>query len=84
MIKGMQLSGQNPTSAGVIKSLRSVTSYNAGGLLPITINYSTIFGHNPEPTCEYYLQAQSKGFVPVSSQPMCGSDIPGSTTVTGS
>jgi hypothetical protein len=83
MIKGMQLSGQNPTSAGVIKSLRGVTSYNAGGLSPNTINFSTIFGHDPAKTCEYYLQAQSKGFVPVSSQPICGSDIPGTTTVTG-
>ncbi len=84
MIKGMQLSGQDPTSAGVIKSLRGVTNYNAGGLLPNSINFSTIFGHDPAKTCEYYLQAQSKGFVPVSSQPMCGSDIPGTTTVTGS
>jgi branched-chain amino acid transport system substrate-binding protein len=84
MIKGMQLSGKNPTSAGVITSLRKLKSYNAGGLLPNAINFSTAFGHDPAKTCEYYLQAQSKGFVPVSSQPVCGKDIPGTSTVTSS
>ena len=84
MIKGMLLSGKDPTSAGVIKSLRSVTSYNANGLLANPINYSTIFGHDPAKSCTWYLQAQSKGFVPLSSQPVCGTDIPGTTTVTGS
>ena len=84
MIKGMQLSGKNPTSAGVITSLRNLKSYDAGGLLPNSINFSTIFGHDPAKTCEYYLQAKSKGFVPVSSQPICGTDIPGTTTVTSS
>jgi branched-chain amino acid transport system substrate-binding protein len=84
MIKGMQLSGKNPTSAGVITSLRNLKSYNAGGLLPNALDYSTNFGKDPAKTCEYYLQAQSKGFVPVSSQPFCGADIPGTTTVTGS
>jgi branched-chain amino acid transport system substrate-binding protein len=84
MIKGMQLSGKNPTSAGVIKSLRGITDYNGGGLMPNTINFTNDFGKDPAQTCEYYLQAQSKGFVPVSSQPICGKDIPGTTTVTGS
>jgi branched-chain amino acid transport system substrate-binding protein len=84
MIKGMQLAGSNLTSAQVIKSLRGIKSYNAGGLLANPINYSTIFGHDPAKTCTWYLQARSKGFVPVSSQPICGTDIPGTTTVTGS
>ncbi|MGA7416655.1 MAG: ABC transporter substrate-binding protein [Acidimicrobiales bacterium] len=84
MMKGLQLAGKNPTSANVITSLRNVKSYNANGLLPITINYSTIFGHNPPKTCGWYLQAQSKGYVPVSSQPMCGTDLPGTSTATAS
>jgi branched-chain amino acid transport system substrate-binding protein len=84
MIKGMQLAGSNLTSAQVIKSLRGIKSYNANGLLAFPINYSTIFGHNPKNTCTWYLQSKSKGFVPVSSQPICGTDIPGTTTVTGS
>jgi branched-chain amino acid transport system substrate-binding protein len=84
MIKGMQLAGSNLTSAQVIKSLRGLKSYDANGLLATPIDYSTIFGHNPKKSCTWYLQARSKGFVPVSSQPICGTDIPGTTTVTGS
>ncbi|MGA7416661.1 MAG: ABC transporter substrate-binding protein [Acidimicrobiales bacterium] len=80
MIKGMQLSGKNPSSSGVITALRNVKYYNANGLLATPINYSTIFGHDPAQTCEWYLQAQSKGFVPISSQPECGTDIPGTAT----
>src|SRR5665213_3479729 len=44
MIKGIQNAGSNPTRSGVIKSLRSIKSYNGNGLLPVTINYSTVFG----------------------------------------
>ena len=84
MIKGIQLSGTNPTSSAVIKSLRNVKSYNANGLLPNPINYSTNFGHDPAQTCQWYLQAQAKGFVPVSSQPVCGTDIPGTSTASSS
>jgi Periplasmic binding protein len=80
MIKGMQLAGKNPTSSGVITALRSVKSYDANGLLANPINFSTIFGHDPAKSCGWYLQAQSKGFVPVSSQPVCGTDIPGTAT----
>jgi branched-chain amino acid transport system substrate-binding protein len=82
MIKGMQLAGSSPTSAKVITSLRGLKSYDANGLLAFPINYSTIFGHNPKKTCTWYLQAKTKGFVPVSSQPICGTDLPGTTTVT--
>ena len=84
MIKGMQLSGKNPTSSGVITALRHVKSYNANGLLATPINYSTIFGHDPAKTCTWYLQAKSSGFVPVSSQPYCGTDIPGTATASSS
>lgn len=80
MIKGIQLAGPNPTSAEVIKDLRNVKSYNGNGLLPVSINYSTIFGHDLSPTCGWYMQAQAKGFVPSSTQPVCGTDIPGSST----
>ena len=46
MIKGLELAGTNPTRAAVIKDLRGLKSYNANGLLPNSINYSTIFGHD--------------------------------------
>jgi branched-chain amino acid transport system substrate-binding protein len=81
MIRGLQLAGPNPTSAAVIKKLRGITSYNANGLLPDPINYSTIFGHDLQRSCGWYFQAQPKGFVPVpGAQPWCGTDIPGTST----
>jgi branched-chain amino acid transport system substrate-binding protein len=81
MIKGLQLAGDNPTRANVIKDLRNLKSYNGNGLLPSSIDYSTIFGHDLPEACGWYLQAQAKGFVPVSTQPVCGHDLPGTTTV---
>ena len=80
MIKGLQMAGKNPTRAAVIKDLRGLKSYNANGLIPTSINYSTIFGHDPVKTCGWFMQAQKTGFVPVSSQPSCGRDLPGTST----
>jgi branched-chain amino acid transport system substrate-binding protein len=84
MIKGLQNAGKNVTPSAVVKSLRSIKSYNANGLLPNSINYSTIFGHNLPQECNWYLQAKATGFVPTSSTPVCGTDIPGSATVSSS
>ncbi len=81
MIQGLQLAGPNPTHAAVIKDLRGITDYTANGLLPKPIDYSTIFGHDPAQQCVWVLQAQKDGFVPTSSQPTCGTDIPGTSTV---
>ena len=80
MIRGLQMAGGNPTRAKVIRSLRSIKSYTANGLLPNPIDYTSIFGHDPAKTCVWVLKAQQGGFVPVSSQPVCGSDIPGTST----
>jgi hypothetical protein len=79
MIKGIQLAGPQPTPAKVIKALRGVKAYNGNGILPITINYSTIFGHDPT-GCFWLFKAVSKGFVPYSPIPFCGTDIPGTST----
>jgi branched-chain amino acid transport system substrate-binding protein len=84
MIKGLELSGPNPTSSGVIHSLRNLKSYNGNGILPTTINYSSDFGHDPAKSCGWYMIAGKSGFTPASSQPWCGTDIPGTTTVSGS
>ena len=84
MIKGLELAGKNPTSAGVIKSLRGVKSYDANGLLPVPINYTTIFGHDEPKNCQWILQAKKSGFVLTSKQPVCGSDIPGTSTESSS
>jgi branched-chain amino acid transport system substrate-binding protein len=81
MIKGLELAGKNPTQAGVIHALRNLKSYNGNGLLPINLNYSTNFGHDPAHSCGWYMIAEKKGFVASSSQPSCGTDLPGTTTV---
>src|SRR5208283_5002357 len=72
MIKGLQMAGTSPTSAGVMKALRGLKSYDASGLLPNPINYSTIFGHDPPKQCVWVLRAQESGFVLTSPQPVCG------------
>jgi branched-chain amino acid transport system substrate-binding protein len=83
MIKGLELAGKNPTRAGVIAALRNLKSYNGNGLLPESINYSTDFGHDLPKSCGWYMIAEKNGFVASSSQPTCGTDLPGTTTVSG-
>ncbi len=84
MLKGIAMAGAHPTSAEVISKLRSLTSYNPGGLLANPIDYATIFGHDQKKLCFWYLRAEKNGFVPVSTQPFCGSDVPGTSTAPGS
>ena len=83
MIKGLQRAGANPTSASVIRAIRSIKAYNGNGLLPITINYSKVFGKDL-PECVWLLRAAPKSFVPLSATPTCGVDVPGTTTLSGS
>jgi branched-chain amino acid transport system substrate-binding protein len=79
MLKGMASAGPNPTSAEVIHSLRGVKSYDGGGLLGQSNDYAHNFGHDPAKTCLWYLRADKTGFVPVSSGPWCGHDLPGTS-----
>ncbi len=81
MIKGIQMAGSNPTHASVNHALRSIKSYNGNGLLPESINYTNDFGKDLAKTCGWYMIAEKNGFVPASSQPYCGTDLPGTTTV---
>lgn len=80
MIDGLLKAGKNPTSASTIKALRSISDYNANGLLPVTLNYTNDFGKDPAKTCTWVLQAAKSGFTDVSSQPYCGTDLPGTST----
>jgi hypothetical protein len=80
MIKGLQMAGANPTRPAVIKDLRRITNYTANGLLPRPIDYATVFGHDPPQQCVWVLRAEKGGFVPQSSQPVCGTDIKGSAS----
>ena len=80
MIQGLLRAGNDLSHGNVIKSLRNITSYNGNGILSQNINYKTIFGHDLPKACEWFFQAKPKGFVPVSTQPFCGTDIPGTST----
>ena len=80
MIQGLQKAGKNATQAGVIQALRGIKSYNGNGLLAQSTNYSTIFGHDLPKACGWYMIAKTNGFVPASSSPYCGTDVPGTTT----
>ncbi len=82
MIKGIQMAGANPTRAAVIKDLRSIKDYSGNGMLPITVNYSTIFGHDPA-NCAWVVKATKTGLAAISSQPFCGHDIAGTSTLSG-
>ena len=84
MIKGLEMGGSTPSRAAVIKDLRGLKSYNVNGLLPASINYSTIFGHDQSPQCTWIMQAETTGFKAVSSKPYCGTDIPGTSTASTS
>jgi branched-chain amino acid transport system substrate-binding protein len=84
MIAGLQKAGKSPTRASTIKALRGITSYNANGLLPNTFDYATNFGHNPAKTCAWVMKAGTNGFTAISSQPVCGTDLAGTTTVSSS
>ncbi|HEX4219028.1 MAG TPA: ABC transporter substrate-binding protein [Acidimicrobiales bacterium] len=80
-IKGLQVAGKDLTRQSFINNLRQVKSYNANGLIPETINFSTVFGHDPNPTCYYFLTAKPSGFVPLSNSPVCGTKIPNSNQI---
>jgi branched-chain amino acid transport system substrate-binding protein len=82
LIQGLQKAGANLTRSGVIKALRSIKSYNADGLLPVTINYSTIFGHEA-PQCVWLFRAEKSGFALVQKNDVCGESIPGTSTASG-
>ena len=84
MIQGLEAAGSNPTQAAVNHALRNIKSYNDNGMLPNNIDYATIFGHNLPQQCTWVMQAGKNGFTAVSSKPVCGTDIPGTSTASTS
>jgi branched-chain amino acid transport system substrate-binding protein len=78
MIKGLEVAGKNPTRQSFMDNLRTVTSYNAGGLLPNSVDFSlAAFGKPAAKTCTWYAKLQGTTFVPVPSdgKPVCGTPI---------
>ncbi len=82
MILGLGQGGANPTAASVMKALRNTTSYNANGILPVTLNYKVNFGYNTHLQCGWTEVAKPSGFKATSSNPSCYPLIPGSTSFT--
>jgi branched-chain amino acid transport system substrate-binding protein len=78
MIQGLKLAGSHPTRSNVIKDLRAIKSYDANGIDPVSIDYSTVFGHSASPDCRWFLKAGASGFNLVSSTPECGTWMTGS------
>jgi branched-chain amino acid transport system substrate-binding protein len=78
MIQGLKLAGSDPTRSKVIKDLRAITSYNANGILPVSIDYATVFGHSASPDCRWFLRAETSGFKLLSPTPECGTWMAGS------
>jgi branched-chain amino acid transport system substrate-binding protein len=83
MIQGLENAGTTATHASLNHALRSITNWNGNGLLPENIDYATDFGKDLPKTCGWYLIAEKNGFVPASSSTYCGTDLPGTTTVSG-
>ena len=80
-IKALQVGGKTPTHQSIIKNLRKVTSYNAGGLLPAPVNF-TQFGKDGKQQCSYYTILQGDKFVVVNNgKAMCATAIPNSDQI---
>jgi ABC-type branched-subunit amino acid transport system substrate-binding protein len=71
MITGLEKAGKTPTRESTISGLRTVTSYDAGGLLPAPISFvPDQFGKSLSHPCNYFVQLTGTKFVP---QPrICG------------
>jgi branched-chain amino acid transport system substrate-binding protein len=79
MIKGLEVAGQNPTRKSFISSLRQVTSYDAGGLLPSPTSFAN-FGTPqmiPAINCAHYVQLKNGQFVIADpgGKPVCAGTV---------
>jgi branched-chain amino acid transport system substrate-binding protein len=78
-IKGLEMAGKNPTRKSFISNLHTVTSYDANGLLGISLDYAK-FGTPdmfPLTGCSYFVQLQGDKFVPAvnGNGKVCGNRI---------
>ncbi len=65
MIDGLEKAGANPTRASFISTLRGVSSYNAGGLLPSSIGFTNFGtpGMLPQTSCGQFASISAGKFV---------------------
>ena len=71
-LHGLELAGKCPTQAGFVSALRSVTSYNPGGMDPGPINYApnSISADGSPINCEYFVKINTSSFT-VPTAPIC-------------
>ncbi|MEU4245330.1 ABC transporter substrate-binding protein [Actinoplanes sp. NPDC026619] len=71
MIAGLEKAGTDPTGESLISGLRTVTSYDADGVLPAPISFAADqFGKSLSAPCNYFVQLKGDAFV---AQPkICG------------
>jgi len=77
MIKGLELAGTHPSGPAVIRALRAVNSYNAGGILPSSVTFRH-FGTPamlPKHPCGYIMQLQGTHFIVYKNKAICGTTI---------
>ena len=64
-IRGLKEAGPCPTRQKFIDSLRKVTNYNGGGLLPDKVSFTPGLTPNGDPiSCGWYLTAQGNQLIP--------------------
>ncbi|EIV92494.1 ABC transporter substrate-binding protein [Frankia sp. QA3] len=74
-LKGLQLAGPCPTRKGFVDALRSVTSYDAGGLVQPPIDVKN--GLGKQTTCWSFVQANDTGTAfTVVDENLCGRVLP--------
>jgi len=81
LIKGLQVAGASLSRPRFMSQLRTVTSWNAEGLLPSPVNFSLAdFGQPLQTSCQWYVQLRGSRFypVPADGKPTCGTLIPNS------
>jgi branched-chain amino acid transport system substrate-binding protein len=71
-LRGISSGGRCPTRDGFLRGLKSVSSYDAGGLLPRPVNLATVL--NTPNVCYQIVQVKpdGSGYAPLGSQPRCG------------
>ncbi len=77
MVKGLQEAGQNPTRQSFISNMRTVTNWDANGLLasPVAFNMP---GTSQPTRCSYYVQVKGNTFVSNTvngGKPICGNSF---------
>jgi hypothetical protein len=69
MIKGLELAGRQPDPGGGHQGPSGSQVLQRERTVAGSINYSTIFGHDPAKVCAWVMKAKKTGFVPDLGEP---------------